>query len=210
MRDEIGQIVRKTYSYWWVDGMVEIGMGLFFGMLSGYNYLLTTLPLNPTAGAIMAIMEPLFFVACWFGYGRLVRWVKKTITYRRTGYVAYQPRNRRVRTKRAIISGILGFGMALLVTYIGPEILKISVQFIVGGVLALVTFFLAFRHGINRLLVVAAAEFALGLWTSTLPMDSELCSILLMTSIGAVWLISGIGAFIVYLFHTKPSQEENV
>ena len=210
MINKIGQIMRKTYGYWWVDGITEIGMGLFFILLSGYNYLLATLPLSPTAEILMAVMEPLFFLACWFGYARLVRWIKETITYRRTGYVAFQPKSRKERSKRAMISAILGFSMALLITYIGPEILKISAQLIIGSVMAAITLFLAFRNGINRLLIVGAAEFALGLWTSTLPFDPELLPVLLMGLIGAVWLLSGMCAFIAYIVRTKPKQEENV
>lgn len=40
MKDKIGQIMRKTYSYWWVDGIVETAMGFFFIVLAGYNYLI--------------------------------------------------------------------------------------------------------------------------------------------------------------------------
>jgi hypothetical protein len=74
--------------------------------------------------------------------------------------------------------------------------------------LALVTLFLAFWYGVNRLFVVALAEFGLGLWISGLSMNADLRSILLMAAIGGVWLISGLAAFITYIVRTKPEQED--
>ena len=208
MKDKIGQVIRKTYSYWWVDGMAEIGMGFFFGILAGYNYLIESLPIGKTLGILMAIAEPLVFVACWFGYGRLVKWVKGVFTYRRTGYVAYQTKNRKRRTVGAVIGGVLGFSIALIINYIGPEVLKINSLTMIGSLLALVTLFLAIWYGINRLFVVAVAEFGLGLWASSLALDTDLQSILLMAAIGGIWLLSGLAAFVSYLMKTKPEQED--
>jgi len=59
MKNKIEQIIRKTYGYWWVDGMAEIAMGLFFGALSGYYYLMVKLPLSDTQSLIMALAEAL-------------------------------------------------------------------------------------------------------------------------------------------------------
>ncbi len=210
MKDKIGQIMRKTYGYWWVDGLAEIGMGLMFAILGGYNYLLITLPLTTAASIFLSFGEPLVFLVCWFGYGRLARWTKERLTYRRTGYVAYQQKNRKDRTKRAIISAVLGISMALTVTYIGPEMLKVNSLVMVGGLMALVTLFLAIWHSVNRLILIAAVQFALGLWISSFPIEPGLGSTLLMAAIGAVWLLSGIIVFIIYLVRTKPVEEENV
>ncbi len=210
MKNKIGQIMRKTYGYWWVDGLIEIGVGLIFGILGGYNYLLITLPLNTTTSILMAFGEPAIFIACWFGYGRFVRWTKERLTYRRTGYVAYQPKDCKERKNRVALSAFLGVSMGLLVTFVGPVLLKVSSLVMVSGLLALVTLFLAIWHGVNRLLIVAAAQFLLGLWLSTTSMESGLASSLLMAAIGAVWLVSGLCAFIAYIIHTKPNQEENV
>jgi len=208
MKDKIGQIMRKTYSYWWVDGIVETTMGFFFIVLAGYNYLIESVSINQTVSMILAIAQPLLFLACWFAYGRLVKWVKEHITYRRTGYVAFQPKNRKNRVVRGVIGGVLGFGIALVVTYIGPEVLKINSLLIVGSLLALVTLFLAFWYGITRLFVLAVIEFGLGLWISRLPLDADLRSILLMACIGAVWLLSGLIVFVRYLLRTKPNPED--
>jgi len=210
MNDKIKQIMRKTYSYWWVDGMADLAMGLFFGALAGYNYLMVTLPLRRTMVLILAIAEPLFFIACWLLYGRLVRWVKEHITYRRTGYVAYQPKPKKERAKRAVIGGVLGFVMALTITFIGPQVFKFDSVIMVGVLLGLVTLFLAYTNGVKRLYLLAPFEMAAGCWVSTLLMDAELKSILLMALIGVGWLLSGLIAFVRYLVKTKPLPEDNV
>lgn len=204
MKDKIEQVIRKMYSYWWVDGMAEIGLGLFFAVLAGYNYLIEQIPEGKSIGMVLAIAEPLLFLVCWFGYGRLVRWVKEHFTYRRTGYVAYQTKNRKSRVVRAIIGGVLGFAMSMVITYIGPQVLKVNSLIMVGSLLALVTLFLAVWYRINRLFILAVMEFGLGLVASSLPLGSDLQSILLMACIGAGWFVSGLAAFMVYLLKTKP------
>ncbi|NMB60729.1 MAG: hypothetical protein GYA18_00135 [Chloroflexi bacterium] len=210
MNDKIKQIMRKTYGYWWVDGMADLALGLFFGALASYSYLMVTLPLSKTMGLIMAIAEPLFFIACWWLYGRLVKWVKEHITYRRTGYVAYQPKPKKERARRAVIGGVLGFVMALSVTFIGPQLFKVDSVIMVGVLLGMVTLFLAITNGVKRLYLLAPIEMGAGWWVSTLLMDAELKSIFLMALIGVGWLLSGLIAFVRYLVKTKPLQEGDV
>lgn len=209
MDNKIKQVIRKTYGYWWVDGMLDIAMGLLFGGLAGYNYVMTSVPLKEPWNMVLAIAEPIFFVIFWLLYGRLVKWVKEHITYRRTGYVAYQVKKKKDRALRAVVGGVLGFLMAITVTYIGPEILKIDSALVVGFLLALVSLFLAYSYGIGRLFLVALAEFGVGWYVSTLSLAEEPKSTLLMALIGAIWLVSGSSAFILYILRTKPIEEED-
>ena len=209
MDNKIKQVIRKTYGYWWVDGILDIAMGLLFGGLAGYNYVMTSVPLEKPWNVVLAIAEPIFFVIFWLLYGRLVKWVKEHITYRRTGYVAYQNKKKKDRVLRAVVGGVLGFLMAITVTYIGPEVLKIDSALVVGFLLALVSLFLAYSYGINRLFLVALMEFGVGWYVSTLSLAEEPKSTLLMALIGAIWLVSGISAFIFYILRTKPIDEED-
>ena len=208
MNDKINQIMRKTYAYWWVDGMADLALGLFFLVLSGYNYLLVTLPLSDALRVILSIAQPLVFIGCWVLYGRLVRWVKQHITYRRTGYVAFAVRKKKNKVARAVVGALMGVFTALMVTVIGPKVLKINSLIIIGGVMALVSLYLGYWYGILRLYVLAALELGLGFWLSTWQMDGELLSIYLMALIGAGWFLSGLVTFIVYLLRSKPAADE--
>lgn len=210
MKNRIGQTVRKTYGYWWVEGMMDLAMGLLFGGLAGYNYLMMKLPLSKPWSVVLMIAEPLFFVLFWLLYGRLVKWVKEHITYHRTGYVTYQTKKKKDRILRAVVGGVLGFFMAITVTFIGPEVLKIDSVIMIGCLLALVTLFLAYSYGLNRLFLLALAEFGAGWWVSGLTLDSELKYTLLMAVIGAGWLVSGLATFVLYLIKTKPLEEGDV
>lgn len=209
MKDTIGQIMRKTYAYWWVDGTMDMAMGLLFGGLAASNYLMGKLQLSKPWDLILAIAEPLLFVLFWFLYGRLVKWIKEHITYRRTGYVAYQPKKKKKRIQSAVIGGVMGIFMALMVTYIGPEVLKIEPMLIAGCVMAVITLYLGYWYGANRFFIVAPVEFGLALWISSLSIDGELKSIAVMAAIGAVWIISGVGTFILYLLRNRTSEEED-
>ena len=210
MDDRIKQIIRKTYSYWWVEGMMDLAMGLLFGGLAGYSYVMIKLPLSKPWSIVLMIAEPLIFILFWLLYGHLVRWVKEHITYRRTGYVVYQPKPKKERARRAVIGGVLGVVMALTVTVVGPQVFKVDSVIMVGILLGLVTLFLAYTNGVKRLYLLAPFEMSAGWWTSTLLMEAELKSIFLMVLIGAGWLLSGLIAFVHYLIKTKPLQEGDV
>ena len=199
MKDTIGQIMRKTYAYWWVDGTMDMALGLLFTGLAGYNYLMVGLPLSKTWGVILGIGQPIIFVLFWLFYGRFVRWIKEHYTYRRTGYVAYQPKKKKRRAQSAVIGGVLGIFMALMVTYIAPEILEVEPMLMVGCVMAVITLYLGYWYGVNRFFIVALLEFGSAFWISSLNMDGELKSIVVMAAIGATWIISGVATFVVYL-----------
>ena len=208
MKDTIRQTMRKTYAYWWVDGMADMAMGFFFLVLAGYNYCTLTIPLSSTARVLMAIGQPLVFLLCWFGYGRLVKWVKEHITYRRTGYVAYQPRKKKNRAQRAVVGAVLGITVSLMVTYIGPELLHLDPMVVVGCVMAAVTFYLGYWYGVKRLMGIALLEVGLGIWISTLPLEADMRSTLMMACMGAVWIISGVATFVVYLRKNTESEDQ--
>ncbi|HAF62783.1 MAG TPA: hypothetical protein DCK95_10735 [Anaerolineaceae bacterium] len=208
MKNTIGQVMRKTYAYWWVDGTMDMAMGLLFGGLAASNYLMGKLQLSEPWDLILAIAEPLLFVLFWFLYGRLMKWIKEHITYRRTGYVAYQPKKKKKRIQSAVIGGVMGIFTALMVTYIGPEVLKIEPMLIAGCVMAVITLYLGYWYGVNRFFIVAPVEFGLALWISSLSMDGELKSIAVMAAIGATWIISGLATFILYLLRNRTSEEQ--
>ena len=208
MKDTIGQIMRKTYAYWWVDGTMDMALGLLFLGLAGYNYLMIRLLLSKTCGLILGIGQPIVFVLFWLFYGRFVRWIKEHYTYRRTGYVAYQPQKKKRRSQSAVIGGVLGIFMALMVSYIAPEILKIEPMLMVGCVMTVITLYLGYWYGVNRFFIVAPLEFGLAFWISSLTMDGELKSIAVMAAIGAVWTLSGVVTFIFYLAKHRTAGEQ--
>jgi len=208
MQNKIQQIVRKTYSYWWVDGIVEMTWGFFFLILAGYNYMMVSLPASRTVSLVLAILEPLFMLAMVLADNRLVKWLKEHITYRRTGYVAYQPQSGKKRVQRGIISVVVAVCTSLIVSYVGPQLLKIDSLTMVGILLSLVTLFLAVWYGLPRLYVIATLEFALGIFITKVLVSAELHYVLLMTGIGSLWLLSGAIVFISYLLRTKPMVED--
>ncbi len=105
---------------------MDLAMGLLFGGLAGYSYVMIKLPLSKPWSIVLMIAEPLIFILFWLLYGHLVRWVKEHITYRRTGYVVYQPKPKKERARRAVIGGVLGVVMALTVTVVGPQVFKVD------------------------------------------------------------------------------------
>ena len=102
----------------------------------------------------------------------------------------------------------MGILMALMVTYIAPEILKVEPMLIAGCVMAVITLYLGYWYGVNRFFIVAPVEFGLALWISSLSMDGELKSIAVMAAIGATWIISGLATFIFYLLRNRTPEEQ--
>ena len=112
MKDQIDQTIRRTRSYWNVDGLPELGFGLLCLLLAGYFTVQSALPSDSLLYQVLNIAFILIIIGGSLLSNRLVSYLKRKFTYPRTGYVAYQqpsqPRRILVGLVAAVTSGILG------------------------------------------------------------------------------------------------------
>ncbi len=114
MSTNVDEVIRKTKSYWYEDGLAEILAGLFFVAVC---LLLLADWQTPAGSPWKAAWSPLLmvFTLVWVVGGRkAIGWLKERITYPRTGYVAYK-RVQGSKAARAVLGGVIGAAVSLAV-----------------------------------------------------------------------------------------------
>jgi hypothetical protein len=174
MRDTISDVTRRTQGYWFVDGLVEIGSGILFIIVS-IPYLLWSLVPPDSAWSkvasggrniLLLLGIVVFFVA--------IQAAKSRSTYPRTGYVEeQQPDRKQILTAGALgVAGVLVFaGLVVAGSLLFPafrqglfNVLAYIPAFI-GLIMVFIQISLGFRTGLKRFYWLAgmAALTSLGL-----------------------------------------------
>jgi len=164
MTTDIKSIEKRTAQSWFEDGIWELGAGGLSAWIALYFLFLA---LAPAKSAFRFVFDvgflPWFLLAGWV-LPKIVRWLKQNLTYRRTGFVSYCRPEKKARTRKALISGIMAglvsFGFAFLLTH--RPVNFDPVPIVSGLVFTLVLILMSFRTGAWRLILVAAAAAASG------------------------------------------------
>lgn len=203
--DEVERIQRRTYRYWYEDGLADLGAGWVFALL-GIVFLLQALAPAGLLAGISAIMLPLVIICG----GLMARWaiagLKARITYPRTGYVSYrQPTGRRRR-----LTALMAMGMAMLVASfvaIGP-VGRAWIPLLTGLVIGAGLLYAANRFGLGRYFVLAAASAGAGAAGSFLTRDEAAGDAVYFGAMGVCLILSGGLALWGYLRRSRlPGQE---
>lgn len=92
MSDQIDQLQKQTFRYYYEDGLAELAVGVLFTVI-GLNLWLVSIAPQGTALALAAwIALPVLTIGGVFWVQRFVRKLKERQVYPRTGYIAYDTR----------------------------------------------------------------------------------------------------------------------
>ena len=208
MKDPIEQISKKTWSYWYVDGLVEIGAGAII-FLIGLCYLLPAfLPPSPARAFLTALIIPIIVFAGGWISRRLIRFIKERLTFPRTGYIRYRQPPRSRRWLRMGITILIAVFLSVLVTLLLRAVSRNLIPAITGALLAVYAVYLAQRVGVNRFYAVAVCVFLIGILVSWLNLPESIDAAAFFGGVGLVWMISGAAALIHYLRTTSPAPPE--
>ena len=90
MNSEVDQIIRRTYGYYFEDGLVELGLGILF-IASGLLFLTwSTLQAASLQGAVLALVSILIVVGGVYGLRWAIGRIKERVSYPRSGYASYR------------------------------------------------------------------------------------------------------------------------
>jgi hypothetical protein len=196
---DIEKIEKRTVQSFYEDGGFEIALGLVFLLLGAYFYATTVVPEGSPRGAILTGLFVLVIVSAGFLVSRFLRFLKRRITYPRTGYVTFKKKEhspkRRVAT--AVVGGIIGAGLGALYTH-SPSI-KLLLPAVNGLLFAVTHLFFANKVGLVRFFVLAAASAVIGVAITAAGIGDLEGLGLFYLLFGAALLISGLAALIVYL-----------
>jgi hypothetical protein len=206
MSDQINDWTKRAQQYWYIDGLSEIGSGaviLSVGILYGIASLL---PDESISALLQAIGLPVLVI----GLAVLVRWIvsrlKQTITYPRTGYIAYRPPEPRRRISGILVAVATASGIALVVTVTGDWIDTRWIPAMTGLFVALLTVLIAFRIRLFRFFILAVFPLASGLALAISGVAAPINSALLFGSLGFGWIIAGVVTLGRYLRNTTPAD----
>ncbi len=204
MTKQADQVVKETYRYFYVDGLVETAVGLLFvgvgGMLLAWMALST--------GSWLHVLAALALPLLTFGGGliikRVVQNLKERITYPRTGYVAY--RDGQPGGGRWLIVGA-ALGLALLLFVVPAWLNKMPA--VIGALLLVILVYMGYRVSLWRFYLFGAAALVLGVALAWLLADELLGAALTFIGVGAVMTVAGTAVFLNYL-RRHPQADEAV
>lgn len=201
---DIEKIEKRTIQSFYEDGLTEIALGFVFLLLGGFFYAQSALPDGSRLGLVMNVLMIVVIFAGAFLARRIIRYLKRRITYPRTGYVAFKKKDLspRRRLASAVVGGIFGASLAVLYG-LAPSV-KVLLPALLGLLLGVATLLFANKVGLLRFYVLAAASALVGI-ALTAAGIGELRGIgLYYGGYGAAVLLSGLAALAVYLRRSTP------
>ena len=205
---DIEKIEKRTVRSFYEDGLTEIALGLVLLLLGGYFFAMAAVPEDSSLGGILTVLFVLVIVSAGFLVNRLLRFLKRHITYPRTGYVTFKKKEpgpkRRVAT--AVVAMIISAALAAL--YSRAPSLKVLFPAVNGLLFAIAVLFIANRIGLIRFYVLAAASALIGFGIAAAGIGDIKGIGLFYLIYGAAIVVSGLAALVVYLRRNpRPAAE---
>jgi hypothetical protein len=205
MKDPTQKYIRRAQTYWYTDGLAEIGFALISLVLSIYFYAQVTLDPQSLLYRILDVGFLLILLGNMLLMRKLVSTLKARLTYPRTGYVSYQPPG----TYHRIASTLLAFLVAILLAalILSGENIEVYMPAISGILIGAALAYFAYRSGPLHFYVLAALSAISGAGLSLTGTGSIYGLSLYYGLMGLALLISGLAVLRNYLVKTQPPRD---
>jgi hypothetical protein len=214
MDSEISKIVRRAQGYRYMDGTYEFKMGLTLVTLAAYTLIQTKLD----GPGWRNFLLPLLFSVLLVGGGgwlidRLIQAVKERVTYRRSGYVAFDPRTRTpaFSADTTVFLVILGFLLAVsLFTWLGQILSTKWMPLLPAVILSVMIGITAFRSAQRRFYLLAAVTLVIGIalaWVDNGRWDLTISEAVYFALMSLIFLSAGVFTLWKYLQTTQPVED---
>lgn len=192
--NHLDNMVKETYQYFYIDGLVELAVGLLFTLigLSLLGWVYT--PAGSIWRIVSVLLLPLLVLGGTFGMKYGVQLFKERITYQRTGYVRYKQGEPSLG--RWLVP-LIAFA-AVIVLWVVPEQLS-RMSSIQGFLLALILGLIGYRVSLNRFFAVAAVAMVVGVAASYLFTNELIGSMVTYVIVGGLMVLVGGATLINYL-----------
>jgi hypothetical protein len=203
MNTSIKNITRRTYQYWYNDGLIELAVGVLILLIALINLVLALLNLG-TLNRIALILQPLVFIGGVFAINGIVKPLKERYVFPRTGYVAYhRPEGGRLRLLRALAM-VLGLVIAIAAAVLFRVIKEAWIPAFVGLGFAVFLTYLGSRLGLIRFYVLAGVTILLGLAAAWLQLNDLYAKAFIYGGFGLALIVSGSLTLRHYFGSTQP------
>ena len=202
MKAPTEQLIRRAQTYWYTDGLAEIGFAVISLVLSFYIYGYATLAPDSILYRILDVGFLLILLGTGLLIRKLISSLKSRLTYPRTGYVSYRP----PKTSHSLGSMLLAILISAVLVFLLSSGKNIEAYMpAASGILigAALTYF-AYRHGPLRFYLLAALSSLLGPGLSFSGLGDIYGLSLYYGFMGLGLLISGLLVLRDYLLKTEP------
>ncbi len=202
MSNPIQELQKQTMRYYYEDGLVELAVGILFGVIGLDTYLISILPPGTPLSIIAWILLPLLTVGGLIGVQRFVKNQKERHVHPRTGYIEYSPKPRRYRWS---VSAII---LALTVSIIFLPYDWLQKGSVAGGMtLFVILATIGASVGLKRLIALGGLSMVFGVLFAYLPLSDHASLAVTFLSMGIVLTVIGALVFRKYL-QKNPLPEE--
>jgi hypothetical protein len=204
MENKIDNLVRKTYRYYYDDGLVEMAIGLLFVAVGLILLVWQSSDYSPLVAIVVVMGLLVVAIGGVYLIKRLVRELKQRITYPRTGYVAYHQGE---PSKGRWFFPLAALALVVVSLFLPDSFTGMSA--IVGAMVGVVLILTGYRVSLPRFYLVGTIALLSGValsWSDV----AEFIAVALTFAIagGAIFLAGGF-AFVSYL-RDHPKQHENM
>ncbi len=203
MDTDIDRVVKRTWRYWYDDGLAEIAGGCLFVAI-GLLFLAEALLPPGLLPSLSAIGLPVVAVGGTLLAGRVVRALKMRLTYPRTGYVSYRPAGKS-RLLRGMVTGALA-GM-LAAVFATVHATRAWIPAMQGLAIGAGWLYLAYRVDGARFCGLAVVSGLIGTAAALGNLGDTLGSGVYFAAMGVATAASGAMALRAYFRQTRAPAE---
>ncbi len=205
MNKQLDDMTKRTYSYFYVDGLVEAATGFLFLTIGLVLLGWINLEKGGWVQITAVIALPLVILGGTFLIKHVVSSLKERITYPRTGYVAYRPS--KSLPGRWVVVGT-SFVLILLL-FIVPDWLN-RMAAVQGALLCIILVAIGYQVSVSRFYIFGGIALTIGITTAFLVNDEIVGSVITFIITGASMFLLGTIVFLNYLHHHPHTHQEEV
>jgi len=208
--DDLQISKKRSISYWFIDGIAEIGTGSVIAFMGCLFLLMSVLPQGSKWSLVIAYGQPVFIVAAFYLASKIVSLFKKQITFPRTGFVSYMRPKINKRIQRGVMTGSIAAAVSILTILISGKLDQRFVPLFISALLAIVFILFGFYYGVKRFYILTATILLTGILLFMLNLPDPLDSAWLFISAGGGMMLLGLITMIHYLRTTHPAAPEEL
>jgi hypothetical protein len=202
MEEQFDKLVKQTYRYYYVDGLVEMAVGFLFAAIGITLFSWIRLEDRGLLRVATVLVLPLLTLAGAAALKKIVGVVKERVTYPRTGYVSY--RKGEPSSRRWVVP-LAALGLLLLMALVPEWLTKMPA--VNGAFLAIILAYMGYRVRVGRFYLLAIVTLLTGVTTAWLVEEEIVGSTIVFSTTGVVMFVSGALVFLNYL-RRHPAGED--
>lgn len=202
MTEQISNIQKQTFRYYYEDGLVELAVGALFAVIGLNTWLISILPSGTPLSLAAWITLPILTIGGIIGVQWMVKSLKERLVHPRTGFINYSTKPNPYRWY------VIGGALAMVVTVLFLPFEWLNRESVAGGTLMfLILVSIGAQVGLRRLIVIGGMAGVLGISLAFLPGNEHAGLSLTYAGAGFALLVSGGLALRSYLSKNPLSAE---